>query len=214
MTDSIELVSFLKTKTVSSGFVDQLKVNYRPLICPFDDLLNLLGNQPVKVMDIGCGSGQFMLLLAEFSQATKIAGIEISQKLIDNARKLLARYPENRISVNLYNGNTFPVSMNEYDYLFLVDVLHHVPDAQKLDFLSGIFNGMKKNSHLVVKDINAASPWVIFNKIHDLVFSGEIGQEWSIDKLCAVAQKIGFRIVDIKKRRMYVYPHYTVVFAK
>lgn len=38
---------------------------------------------------IGCGSGQFLLLLSKFTKAMKLGGIEISSTLINNAKDLL-----------------------------------------------------------------------------------------------------------------------------
>ncbi len=91
MVKQSELVDFLKAQKISSGFLDQLKVNYRPLICRSIWALINIGSAS-SVFDIGCGSGQFALLIAAFSDVKRLGGIEIDQRLIDNARKLLAPY--------------------------------------------------------------------------------------------------------------------------
>ncbi len=209
-----ELVKFLKEKTIHSGFIDQLKVSYRPLICPFDDLLNLLGDRPLSVLDIGCGSGQFALLLAEFTKVSRISGIEISEKLVANARELLSTYQHLKTDFHIYNGMDMPANAGEFDYIFLIDVLHHIPEEIKKGFLLNIYKGMRPGATFVLKDIDRASPWVFFNKMHDLIFSGEIGHEWALERTSAVAQEIGFTIVEKTKRRMYGYPHYTMVLSK
>ncbi len=214
MVEQSELVEFLKAQKISSGFLDQLKVNYRPLICPLDELINNIGSA-TSVFDIGCGSGQFALLIAAFSDVKRLGGIEIDQRLIDNARKLLAPYSHKvQTDFNAYDGSTLPESIGTYDLLFLVDVLHHIPRNAQVEFISKVYSLMKKGARFVIKDIDGSSPFVYCNKMHDMIFAREIGYEWSPERLKQVAADAGFKIVDSSKKRMYVYPHYTVTLEK
>jgi 2-polyprenyl-3-methyl-5-hydroxy-6-metoxy-1,4-benzoquinol methylase len=211
-----DLVTFLKSTTVNSGFVDGLKVHYRPFICPFEDLVNYINTTGTKsVFDVGCGSGQFAMLLAQFTGVTRISGIEIDARLISNAKQLLSRY-ERRVqtSFSKYDGRELPDSIAEHDVVFLVDVLHHVPKSMQLAFLSQLYQRMRSGSKLIIKDIDAGSAFVVFNKLHDLIFAREVGNEWSSQKLTAACKEIGFKIEFLTKRQMYVYPHYTLLLTK
>lgn len=214
MIQTNELVSFLKLKTVHSGFLDQIKVSYRPLICPFDELLNEVKDAQ-SAFDIGCGSGQFALLLAEFTNIKKIGGIEIDKRLITNARDLLQPY-SGKVTTDFqpYDGSTLPDSMKEYDLIFLIDVLHHIPVAFQESFLKKVYDHMRPGARFIVKDINGGSPFVLFNKMHDLIFAREIGHEWSMKRLIDTAQQAGFKILSTSKKQIYVYPHYTVILTK
>src|ERR1041384_4644259 len=89
MVSNKEIISFLKSKSTNSGFVDTLKIRYRPLVCPFDELFNFV-RPGMRVCDVGCGSGQFLLLLNRFTHASSFYGIEIHERLIRNARALFA----------------------------------------------------------------------------------------------------------------------------
>jgi len=214
MIQTSELVSFLKMKTVHSGFLDQIKVSYRPLICPFDELLNEVQDAQ-SAFDIGCGSGQFALLLAEFTGIKKIGGIEIDQRLVNNARELLKPYASKVVTdFQPYDGSTLPESMKAYDLIFLIDVLHHIPTKYQESFLKKVYDHMRPGARFIVKDINGGSPFVLFNKMHDLVFAREIGHEWSMKRLIDTAQKTGFKILTTRKKQIYVYPHYTVILTK
>lgn len=73
---------------------------------------------------------------------------------------------------------------------------------------------MKPGAQLIIKDINAANPLVLFNKIHDLVFAGEIGNEMSFARLKEFLINKGFTIQSSTKKTMYVYPHFTIVAEK
>jgi 2-polyprenyl-3-methyl-5-hydroxy-6-metoxy-1,4-benzoquinol methylase len=100
------------------------------------------------------------------------------------------------------------------DVLFLIDVLHHVPKKNQEVFLKDLANIMKPGARLVLKDIDASSPLVYCNKIHDLIFAREIGNEMSMESAKNLLVANGLNIIEQSKRTMYVYPHYTLVAQK
>jgi 2-polyprenyl-3-methyl-5-hydroxy-6-metoxy-1,4-benzoquinol methylase len=213
MTTTAELVRFLKSKNVSTGFIDQLKVNFRPLISPFDDLINKLQNT-TSVFDIGCGSGQFALLLAEFTKVRKIGGVEINHNLVNNATLLLSPYKKSiNFSFQVYDGRQIP-DLSDYEVILLIDVLHHVPKHNQTNFIQNIYKAMSPGSRLIVKDIDADSWLVYFNKFHDLIFAKEIGNEWQLESLKSFVIQAGFRVLEVQKKQIYVYPHFTLILEK
>jgi 2-polyprenyl-3-methyl-5-hydroxy-6-metoxy-1,4-benzoquinol methylase len=208
-----DLLHYLKTVSFESSFFDRLKVYYRPIICPFVELIGLV-NEGEKVGDIGCGSGQFCLLLAKFSRPSYIFGIEISDKLIDNAKQLFKQHAEVPYHFEKFDGVHFPEQIKELDVLFLNDVLHHVPKNAQEKFVKDLVGKMKTGARLIIKDINGSSPLVYCNKVHDLLFAGEIGNELPFEKTRTWMEQNNLQIVDATKKRMYVYPHYTIVAKK
>lgn len=213
-TDTKSLVKFLKLKENGAKIVDKLKIVYRPYICPFDALLAEI---PLGtcVFDLGCGSGQFALLVAEYRAPKKIKGIEISDALINNAKKLLNSYSSViQIRFEKYNGTDIPDDIGEYDYVTMIDVAHHIPQKNQMDFFYQLHKKMKKNSVLIYKDINAASPLVYANKFHDFVFSGAIGYEKSLSKTLQQFKKINFSIERFSMQTMFWYPHFTIIAKK
>lgn len=207
------IVHFLGEQQFTGGFVDKLKIKYRSLICPFISLIQKV-KPGEKVADVGCGNGQFLLLLSKFARPSYLYGIEVTEKLINNARKLFQKAGQQRYQFDLYDGEHFPSELGEMDIIFLIDVLHHVPKPRQELFLKSLAMVIKPGARLVLKDINRASPFVLFNKIHDLVFSGEIGNELSAEKVLSILKANGLEIVEQEKRLMYVYPHYTYVARK
>ena len=209
-----DLVNFLKSKHVDASLVDRLKIAYRPMICPLDDLLKLIEPHS-KVFDIGCGSGQFCLLVAGFTHAVAIGGIEIAAALIKNARQLLGEYSTKKnICFETYDGSHIPDLIADYDLVFMIDVVHHIPRNQMQPFFEQLARKMSKNARLVVKDIDASSFWVFANKLHDLIISGEKGDEWKAAELQGLLERVGFKTVLFTKRRVLWYPHFTLVLQK
>jgi 2-polyprenyl-3-methyl-5-hydroxy-6-metoxy-1,4-benzoquinol methylase len=204
-----DLLRFLKGISFNAGLIDRLKVYYRPIVCPFVELIAMV-DEGQKIGDIGCGSGQFALLLAEFAKPSYVFGIEISARLVDNARKLFGEYANVKFDFEKFDGVHFPDKIKELDIVFLNDVLHHVPRKNQEQFLSDLISKMKKGASLIIKDIDQSSMLVYCNKIHDLVFAGEIGNELSLSSTMVLLKRKDLQILDYQKKRMYVYPHYTI----
>jgi SAM-dependent methyltransferase len=208
-----DLLKYLKSLDFQAGFVDRLKVYYRPLVCPFVELINLV-KEGEKVGDIGCGSGQFGLLLAHFAKPSFVFGIEISERLVNNARQLFEKYAATAYQFEVFDGVIFPDKIKELDVIFLNDVLHHVPPAAQQRFVNDLIAKMKSGARLILKDINGGSILVYCNKMHDMLFAGEVGHELPWRKAQSWLEQNNLAIKEITKKRMYVYPHYTIVAQK
>ena len=210
-----DLVSFLKEQTVNKRFIDRIKIAYRPYICPFDDLLEKVEVKD-RVMDIGCGSGQFCALVQHFCHPEKVSGIEIAQHLIDNANSIFAsnQVEEDRFDFQVYDGQTIPAVVAEYNRIFMIDVLHHIQKKDQLSFLRQLFEKSSEKSIIVLKDMDRTFPFGLTNKFHDLLFSGEIGCERTPDECRNMLESVGYKIDKIESRTMFMYKHYTIIGTK
>ena len=204
----------MRDKTKNESFVDRLKIVLRPLIFPMDDLLAQVKKEDT-VFDIGCGSGQFLLLVAEFVKAKSLFGIEIHDRLVNNAKNLFDKFQKDAdATFEKYDGTQIPEQIKNFDKVFLNDVLHHIPKKQQSTFIGNLHKAMGSGSKFVLKDMNAATPLVFFNKMHDLVFSREIGNEISVKKAAQLLEENGFVIESQMKKRIFWYAHYIIVCKK
>lgn len=212
--DNAEIIKFLTSKTTNAGFVDKLKIKYRPIICPFNDLIDFAKNR-TSVFDIGCGSGQFCALIAKYTNVEKIMGIEINERLVKNANEVNEEFRTNKsIKFEVFDGKVIPDEIRNYDLVYMIDVFHHIPAAQQISFMQQLQQKMKEGAVLIFKDIDAGSPLVICNKMHDMVFAGEIGKEISFTKAKNMLAGAGFKIVESFKKTVFVYAHYFVICQK
>lgn len=209
-----EIIDFLSTTTANATFIQQLKIRYRPYVCPFDELLAYAG-QARNVYDIGCGSGQFCALVARFTDVQDVRGIEIDEHLVNNARQITERFAgEKKVSFDTFDGTVIPDDIENYDLVYMIDVYHHIPKAKRDDMLRQIFGKMKPGAKLMFKDIDGASPFVLCNKVHDMIFAKELSHEIGYKKACGLLESAGFKIVESHKRRVFVYPHYFILAQK
>lgn len=208
-----EFVQFLSSIGSSGTFVQKLKIKYRPYVCPFGELLDYSKNSK-SVYDIGCGSGQFCALVANYTKANKVKGIEIDESLVKNARKVNSIFKDKDVSFAKFSGNRLPQDIGDYDFIYMIDVYHHIPIEIRIDFMRQLYSNMKKGARLMLKDIDASSLLVPFNKIHDYVFAKEFGHEISNKHAEEILRLLGFNIIENRKKRVLVYPHYFILAQK
>lgn len=208
-----ELISYLRQNSIHASFLDRLKMVYRPMVCPFSQLLGYVNDNDI-VADVGCGSGQFCLLVAGFAKPKALYGYEIYDSLIENANEIFKDKADVKHHFEVFNGTDFPDEIGTADVIFLIDVLHHIPIEIREQFMRNLYTKMKSEAKLIIKDIDGGSPFVIFNKMHDLIFYRQFVHEYSMNKTKKILEDLNLRVSHFEKKRMYVYPHYTLVATK
>lgn len=69
-----------------------------------------------SVLDLGCGDGSIAVQLMEQRPGLKVEGVDV-----------LVR-PKTHIPVTKFDGDKLPFKANSFDYVTIVDVLHHTND--------------------------------------------------------------------------------------
>jgi 2-polyprenyl-3-methyl-5-hydroxy-6-metoxy-1,4-benzoquinol methylase len=207
-----DLHRLLKANIPATGLLDRLKISLRPYICPFNRLLTHVEHGS-SYYDIGCGSGMFLRILAEYKSPVALGGIEVSPRLVHNAEYVLkpTRLP---VALSVYDGFELPSEIGNYEWAFLIDVLHHIPRDSQFCFLSNLHARLKPGQRLLIKDIDAASPLVYWNKLHDLLLSKEIGHEKAAKVVQQELEQIGFFVRPLFNARVLLYPHYALLCTK
>jgi len=191
------------------NLIGRLKTWGRPWICPFDEILEYLP-EGVSSFDIGCGTGYLLARIAATKHPVALGGIEIREQLIQFARERIRQVsPSVPIALDTYDGRNLPKKISDYDYIWMIDVLHHIPSREQASAMKAIAKKMKPGAVLIFKDIDAGKPALcLANKLHDLVSAGEIGHELSRDAAAKLLRESGLDIIGEGAKRMWVYPHY------
>ncbi|HTX86850.1 MAG TPA: class I SAM-dependent methyltransferase [Candidatus Nanoarchaeia archaeon] len=98
-----------------------------------------------KVLDVGCGNGRLLKVLAE--RHAKYIGVDQSESLIKICRD---KYPEYKFAVeDILNLGELPEY--DFDYVFCIAVLHHLPSADlRLQALKQLKNKIKTNGKIIL----------------------------------------------------------------
>jgi len=151
--------------------------HWRPFICPFE---NLVGYVPegARVLDVGCGSGLLLSLIAGLGLKFHGVGFDVSRQGIDLAHRMTQRVANTAPHAKLLFQridieDAWPAGT--FDVVFLVDVLHHVSRESKETFFRQVLSKVGPRGKLVYKDM-CRSPWwrAQANRLQDLV----IAREW------------------------------------
>jgi ubiquinone/menaquinone biosynthesis C-methylase UbiE len=111
-----------------------------------------------RVLDIGCGTGNHLLLLNRFG--LDINGVDASPYMIDMARKRLG----NKCALKTGNAKDLPFDDNEFDLAVLINTLEFLDDP--LQALREAGRVAKRKVFIVV--INSLSCYSIYDKLQSI----------------------------------------------
>lgn len=126
-----------------------------------DEFLKLLSEIDFKgrsVLEIGHGPGGNLRYIAENAAPSRLSGVDISQTMVDLARKNLP----NTIDLHKINGVQLPFEDGQFDIVFSATVLQHNTDDA---MLRAIMAEMARVSNSQV---------VIFERIEDTIFGDDL----------------------------------------
>jgi 2-polyprenyl-3-methyl-5-hydroxy-6-metoxy-1,4-benzoquinol methylase len=147
----------------------QVLVKYRPLICPFKDLLAIVPAE-ADILDVGCGNGLWLYLLQRFRSPRRLVGVDASFEAIDAARKGFSATGQ----IAEFFTSASPQSWPEgsFDIVTMIDVLHHIPPETQESFFAQAMAKLKPGGSLIYKDMCKRPAWrALCNQIHDLIFA-------------------------------------------
>lgn len=144
---------------------------YRPYICPFEDLLAHVP-EGADVLDIGCGGGLFLGLVAETARPGRAVGFDSNRAAIETAKKLrVARGSPEFLHLDV----AAPWPEGRFDVVSMIDVMHHIPPAAQGGIFDLVVSRLQPGGVFLYKDINAHDRVrAAANRLHDLV----LAQDW------------------------------------
>ena len=102
-----------------------------------------------RILDVGCGDGNFAMLIARACKAKEVYGIEISEKGAELARKNGVKCYQLDV-----DEEDFPFEDNYFDAIFAGEIIEHLYDTDH--FLDEIYRVLKPNGILVLTTPNLA----------------------------------------------------------
>ena len=121
--------------------------------------LNIKKNS--RILDIGCGTGNFLSILEKKNKNLKLYGIDISKEMLKIAETRL------KSSTLLINSAEEIKFKNEFDYVFSTEAFHHFSNQEKA--VKNFYNALKKNGKLIIADVEMG---FIFNFIFHIIEPG------------------------------------------
>ena len=106
-----------------------------------------------EILDLGCGTGRnARLMLDRAGPAGRIVGVDISQRMLDRARRQCERHPQMSF-VKRRIEEPLPFA-EEFDKVFLSFVLHGFEDEDKRRIIANARKALRHGGSLCILDYN------------------------------------------------------------
>ncbi len=187
---------------------------YNQMVQALVDAIHFDKDLPIRVMDLGCGTGTIAKAVSDRFPNSKIVCLDIASNMIEMARLKLASHKNTGFIVGDFSQTDFS---EKFDVVVSSLALHHLEhDEDKIKFYTRIYDCLTESGQFINADVVLASTdyhqqvnmsrWIEF--INKSVPMDEIMNKWiptyhAEDKPAKLTdqfrwlEQIGFRSVDV-----------------
>jgi phosphatidylethanolamine/phosphatidyl-N-methylethanolamine N-methyltransferase len=164
------------------------------------NIVNKNASNDAAIIEVGVGTG---LSLPLYRQDLKITGVDISEKMLDKAKKRIVGHALENISLKVMDAADLQFPDNSFDFVVAMYVVSVVPDINK--FLDEISRVCKKNGDVIIVNHFVSDNKIL--KIIEKTMSGAhevIGfkSDFSIDR---ILQYPNFKLINQRKTNLFGY---------
>ena len=156
----------------------------------------------LKILEVGCGTGEYTVRIAKHFPKTKIIGLDISNNILKVARKKCKT--QKNVSFTAQSAYKTKLKNDSVDVVYGFYALHHL-DIKK--FKQEALRILKPNGVVYFYEPNILNPVVFLIKSNKFLKSkvGDSPDEWAINPIGIKKEFTGFNKVDILMSE-YVWP--------
>lgn len=107
-----------------------------------------------NLLDIGCGAGNFTLMMLSKIENLNCTLIDLSKPMLDKAFARVSQQTENKVTILQGDIREIELPENSFDIILAGAVLHHLRDNEDWKATFGkLFNLLKPNGCLMISDL-------------------------------------------------------------
>jgi SAM-dependent methyltransferase len=124
------------------------------------DRTGLSADDPnVRYLDFGCGTGDFVNLVAQRPVQWSLEGCDVSGGMLQEAAR---RHPDLPSTATFWDCATSRVPTEAYDLITVICVMHHIPPKSWGEKLRELWNAIRPGGSLYVFEHNPRNPMTRF----------------------------------------------------
>ena len=149
-----------------------------------------------KVLDLGCGQGEYAFMLAEAAPDLKVVALDLEPKRIKKIQTIAGEKGIKNLRTHTGKAETLH-EKNSFDLIYSVDVFEHIEEEQ-MPFKQA-YGLLKKEGYLFVKMPskiqNTVLPEQLFTEHTKWLNDEHIGQVYMLEDLENRMSKEGYKII-------------------
>lgn len=184
---------------------------FRPFICPFDELISWVP-QGARVLDIGCGAGLFLALLADSRRLGAGLGFDASKTAIAEAEAMRQTLEASATVRFEHRDANAAWPDGDYDVVSMIDVMHHVTPSEQQHLIVEASRRVAPGGILIYKDMVRYPSWrALANQLHDLVLARQWIRYVPIAAVAKWTQDANLVCAASGRRNMLWYGHEWII---
>jgi SAM-dependent methyltransferase len=134
-------------RAIEAVTVQDIAVFFQEGLAEMPDLAGQL-SQGIRILDVACGGGKWLIAIATRFPATELVGVEFEPDSVARAmRRVTDAGLEKRIRIEAREIPSMPYA-EEFGLVYMQDALHELPDP--VASLKAAWNAVRPGGHLVV----------------------------------------------------------------
>lgn len=192
----------------------RVRQSLRSRICPYEAMLELVP-KAARVLDVGCGAGLFLFLLAGMDRVSDGLGLDASASAIGCGREIAQKADfGGRLRFEEFDA-TGDWPAERFDVVSLIDLLHHIPRERQATVLISAAGCVQEGGILLYKDMTRRPRWkAAANRLHDLVLARQWVHYPAAEEVVRLVGQLGL----VKEKSVLIdrlwYRHHLMVFRR
>lgn len=197
--------------------VPRFMMKWRPRICPFDAVIDAVPEDS-EVLDVGCGAGLMLNLLASSGKIRRGVGFDLSTEAVEVANRAASAKSLNVRFDAIAAEDDWPTSDRPdglYDAVTMVDLVHHLTPSIQGEIIRRAAEQVAPGGRLVYKDMRGGGllrPHC--NRLHDLVVARDWIHFCDEQTVVDAAVAAGLRAIERRWFNTLWYGHVLLVFER
>ena len=182
---------------------------------PFDRLIDFVP-EGASVLDVGCGTGLFLGLIAATGRRFRGVGFDRSADVIQIAQAMTSRVRSSSFEADLQFEHLdihAPWPEGPFDVVSVLDVMHHVPIPHRRALFESACAALRPGGILILKDIGDRPFWrASANRLSDLLIAREWVRYTPRDLVETWGRELGLELLSLERIDRWCYGHELFVF--